>query len=122
MDIVIENLENINALLSVINDDDKIKFMEESNNDLIQINNIINELHSKIAMFKLSKEKSDQIQFQAKKEKIITKHLFSYYWVLQELISNIQNDENREKIMDNLENMHQICIKYASNLHQIYIK
>ena len=122
MDIVIEKLENIDALLSVLDDEDKIKFDADANDDLVQINNIINELYSKIAMFKLSKEKSDQIKFQVKKEKIITKHLFSYYWVLNEFISNIKNDENGQKIMDDLENMHQIneTLVNPSESHKVF--
>ncbi|XWV26556.1 putative orfan [Tupanvirus soda lake] len=103
MEEIISKLQDVNTLMSLLDDEEKIKFENEALKKLTIINNVIDELHNEIMSLKLSKEKCDDLELQNKKERIISKSLFPYYWALNECMTNIKNDDKGRTLIKNFE-------------------
>ncbi|XWV25295.1 putative ORFan [Tupanvirus deep ocean] len=103
MEEIISKLQNVGILMSLLDDEDKIKYENEALKKLTMINTVIDDLQSDLMSLKLSKEKCDELELQNKKEHIISKSLFPYYWALNECMANIKNDDEGKLAIKNLE-------------------
>lgn len=88
MEELIDKLEDINILLEALDDDENNKYEQELLEEINKINLIIDGIKNKLLTLKLSEEKCLQIESRNKKEKILSKKLFPYYWMLNEYINN----------------------------------
>jgi len=102
MEELIDKLQNIEIMSSLLEENDGIEFKNETDTYINQIKNIVYQMENSLSKFKLSKEKCEAEELKMKKEKIIKKSLFPYYSIINECINNVPNDESGKKILENL--------------------
>jgi len=88
MEDLIDRLDIINVKVNVLSDDDKIKFNTEIITKLDVMNKIIDELNDAIKKYGESIDKVKYLELVNKKHNIITKQLFTEYWILFENMNN----------------------------------
>lgn len=89
MEDIIIKLEDINKVISCVDDNDKAKLDLILTNFIDECNTKINMLSSAILSLTISESKLNSMQRQNIKDRIIHKTLFPYYWVAYESINNV---------------------------------
>jgi glutamine synthetase type III len=98
MEEIIEKLTKINKFMETLDNKDKLDFETNVMEQLNKINILTDEIQDKLSTLKLSEEKYTQLELRNRKEKILVKNLFPYYWALNELINLDNNTPKLETI------------------------
>lgn len=90
---LIPRLEKINLILDIVEDKDKNIFMEYSTEELFMVDKYVARLENLVKEFKISKEKLSKLEQQNNKDKLIMKKLFPYYWLINEKVNGLENND-----------------------------
>ena len=93
MDNILDQLSNIHAQIELLNDDDKIKFMDAGQHQLSDIQIIINDLENLLLIFDSDEEKVKEANLIYAREYTIQKLIFPKYWAISECLYNIDKHE-----------------------------
>lgn len=86
MEDIIDQLNDITLISSILEGTDKRNFEKDIMKQLNNIQASIDEIYQKIFECKLSKNKYNKLFIDNKKETIVIKLLFPYYWTINEVI------------------------------------
>lgn len=93
MEKIIGRLNDMDTLINTLEIDDKNIFETDMLDQINQINSILDEMENKIATLKMSKNKIQEVMIENYRQKIISKSLFTQYWVLNEILSELGVEE-----------------------------
>lgn len=89
MEEVIEKLTNINRLIEILEKEDKDKFEGENSKQLNELEIIVNDLGKKLLEYNFSEERYYKNMLEKRKENIIVKNLFPYYWMMNQMVADL---------------------------------
>lgn len=88
MDEVLVKIEKIKKFYSLIKKNDKELLNPIINNELSKINNILNNIEDFIYLAEICEKKKNKIICYNNNNEIIIKHLFPYYWIINQMVNN----------------------------------
>ena len=93
MDDLIDKLIILKMQSQLIEDNDKIIFDQEIKGKLVIIHHIVDGINDMINTYQLSDKKTEMYLIDNKKQNLLFKKLFPYYWTISQSMNQLDNNQ-----------------------------